>query len=125
MYQEVLYDRVPAGRQVRLHRHIGTRQEIGYGAQAREIAAELTFHFVRGRDAQRAVQYLGYAGENALRRSAYQEAIAHLTEGLEVLKTLPASPERIQHELILRAALGPALMAIRGATRLHELSPLG
>ncbi|MDH3601337.1 MAG: AAA family ATPase, partial [Candidatus Tectomicrobia bacterium] len=33
LHQEVLYDRVAAGRRVRLHRHIGTRQETGYGTQ--------------------------------------------------------------------------------------------
>ncbi len=114
LYQEVLYNRVPAGRRGRLHGRIGARLEVGYGAQAREIAAELAIHFIRGRDAQRASQYLWEAGDNALRRSAYQEAITHLMQGLEVLASLPENAERIQHELRLHTALGPALMAIKG-----------
>ena len=89
LYQEVLYNRVSVGRRVRLHGRIGTRLEMGYGAQAREIAAELAMHCVRGRDAQRASQYLWEAGENALRRSAYPEAITHLMQGLEVLASKP------------------------------------
>jgi DNA-binding winged helix-turn-helix (wHTH) protein len=48
LYQEVLYDRVPAGQRVRWHQQIGVRLEAGYGMQAREIAAELAEHFVRG-----------------------------------------------------------------------------
>ena len=49
-------------------------------------------HFERGRDAQRAVQYLRQAGQRSMERSAYVEADAHLTKGLEVLQTLPATP---------------------------------
>ncbi len=114
LYQEVLYDRVSAGRQVKLHQQIGARQEAGYGIRAREMAAELATHFVRGRDYGRAVPYLGYAGENALRRSADQEAIAHLTQGLALLPTLPETPDRLHQELELQVALGPALMATKG-----------
>ena len=58
LYQEVLYERVAASRRVRWHRHIGDRLETAYGPQAREIAAELAMHFVRGRDIPRAVHYL-------------------------------------------------------------------
>jgi adenylate cyclase len=71
LYHEVVYARVSAGHRVRLHQQVGTCKEAGYGAQARQIAAELAVHFARGRDAWRAVKYLQYAGENALRRSAY------------------------------------------------------
>jgi hypothetical protein len=41
-------------------------------------------------------------------------AVAHLTRGLEVLKTLPATPERNQQELTLCIALGAALQIIQG-----------
>jgi DNA-binding winged helix-turn-helix (wHTH) protein/predicted ATPase len=114
LYPEVLYHRVPAGQRVRLHREIGGRLEAGFGGQVREIAAELALHFVRGRDTQRAVQYLRYAGENAWRRSAYQEAVTHLTQGLELLPNLPDAAERTQQELDLQMILGPSLMATKG-----------
>ena len=114
LYQEVAYTRLTAARRAQLHRRIGERKEVGYGAQARQMAAELAVHFARGRDAWRAVHYLQYAGENALRRSAYQEAITHLTTGLEVLATLPETPRRTQQELDLQIALGPAFVVTRG-----------
>ncbi|MFQ6024330.1 MAG: winged helix-turn-helix domain-containing protein [Acidiferrobacterales bacterium] len=114
LYQEVLYDRVPARRRVRLHRQIGACLEAGHGGQAQEIAAELATHFVRGSDASRAVQYLVLAGENALRRSAHQQAITHLTQGLEILTTLPDTRERAEHELTLQYGLGGALIAAKG-----------
>jgi tetratricopeptide (TPR) repeat protein len=114
LYHEVVYARVSAGHRVRLHQQIGIRKEAGYGAQARQIAAELAVHFARGRDAWRAVRYLQYAGENALQRSAYQEAITHLTTGLEVLATVPETPARHQHELDLLMALNLALQVTKG-----------
>ena len=41
LYRDVLYERVPVGHRVTLHRQIGTREEQAYGEQARAIAAEL------------------------------------------------------------------------------------
>src|SRR5262249_43432807 len=114
LYHEVVYARVSAGHRVRLHQQIGARKEAGYGAQARQIATELALHFTRGHDAWRAVHYLHAAADQALQRSAYQEAITHLTTGLEVLTTLPETRERTQRELDFQITLGPALMATKG-----------
>ena len=123
LYREILYDRVPPSRQQRWHLQIGLRKERGYGAQARQMAAELAVHFARGHDAWRAVTYLQYAGENALQRSAYQEAIPQLTTGLEVLATVPETPARQQHELALLLALTRALQVTKGHA-VPELEPV-
>ena len=114
LYQEVVYDRLPVGARIRMHQQIGARLERGYGEQARDIAAELAEHFVRGHDTTRAVQYLSYAGEQALHRSAHQEACHQFTRALELLATLSETPARVQQELDLQLALGPALMAAKG-----------
>jgi predicted ATPase len=114
LYQQVLYQRVSAAQRVRLHQRIGARLEAGHGVQVGDIAAELAMHFECGRDAQRAVQYLRQAGQRSMERSAYVEAVAHLTRALEVLKTLPATPERTQQELTLYIALGAALQMSKG-----------
>jgi DNA-binding winged helix-turn-helix (wHTH) protein/predicted ATPase len=114
LYRETLYERVPVGRRVRWHQQIGRRLEAGYEPQARERAAELAEHFVRGRDPVRAVKYLYYAGEQAGQRSAHQEALQHLTQGLALLATLPETPARLQQELDMQLALGPVLIATKG-----------
>jgi predicted ATPase len=62
-------------------------------------------------------QGIGYwqkAGQRAIERSANLEAIGHLTTGLEVLKTLPDTPERAQQELTLHITLGVPLRATKG-----------
>jgi predicted ATPase len=114
LYHEFLYEQIPASRRARWHQQIGVRLEVGYGTRAREMAAELAAHFGRGRDYAKALQYLQYAGENALRRSAPQEAIQHLTDALALLNHLPETPAQVRQELRLQLALAPALWATKG-----------
>jgi predicted ATPase len=123
LYQEVLYVRVPAAQRADWHRRIGQREEAGYGVRGHEIAARLAQHFTQGRDYARAVKYLRQAGENALRRSAYREASALLTQGLELLAFLPPTPERMQAELRLQLAYSSALIATKSyaAPELEQL----
>jgi DNA-binding winged helix-turn-helix (wHTH) protein/predicted ATPase len=115
LYREIIYDRVPTSRRVRWHRQIGARLESGYGGRATELAAELAEHFVRGRNAVPAVRYLQAAGTQAVQRSAHQEASQHFGRALELLPTLPESPQRTQQELDLLVALGAVLIATKGA----------
>ena len=74
----------------------------------------LAQHYTEAGQSARAITYWQRAGERALQRSANLEAISHLTKGLEVLKTLPDSPERLQHELDLQITLGQALAVTKG-----------
>ena len=61
-----------------------------------------------------AVAYWYAAGKAALISSAVTEAVAQLRKGLELLHSLPVSPERHRHELDLRVALGGALLNAKG-----------
>src|SRR5262249_10935495 len=54
------------------------------------------------------------AGQRAHERSAHVEAIGHLRKGLELLKTLPDTPEHRQQELDMQITLGAALVPLRG-----------
>jgi len=114
LYQNVVYQQIAAARRVRLHQRIGERLEEAYGAHAVDMAAELAMHFEQSRDYPRAINYLQQAAENAGRRYANREALAHLTKGLALLKTLHATLERRQQELLLYLALGASLIATQG-----------
>jgi tetratricopeptide (TPR) repeat protein len=61
-----------------------------------------------------AIVFYRLAGERAARGSAHAEAVGHLTRALELVPRLPEGAERARHELALRVALGPPLIAIRG-----------
>ena len=76
----------------------------------------LAHHYTEAGLAAQAVPYWQRAGQRAMERSANIEAISHLTKGLEVLKTLPETPERHQQELTLQLALGAALSMLKGYT---------
>lgn len=74
----------------------------------------IAHHYMAAGCPAQAVPYWHQAGQRAVEQSAYTEAIAHLTKGLEGLATLPDTAERRQHELRLHVTLGPALMAMQG-----------
>jgi predicted ATPase/DNA-binding winged helix-turn-helix (wHTH) protein/class 3 adenylate cyclase len=102
----------------------GTRQQ--YHQQIAQVLAErfpetvetqpelVAHHYTEAGLPALAVPAWLRAGQRASARSAHIEAITHLTQGLEALKTLPETPERTQLELVLQTTLGPALMATKG-----------
>jgi predicted ATPase len=114
LYQNVLYDRMPASRRVQLHRRIGEQEEEIHGERAGEIAAELAMHFERGSSYKQSVRYLQRAAENAMRRFAYKEAIGLSRRGLELVERLPEGRERVRQELSLHLTLGVPLTATEG-----------
>jgi TOMM system kinase/cyclase fusion protein len=74
----------------------------------------LAQHYTEAGLIAQAIPYWQRAGEHAVERSAYAEAISHLTKGLALLKTLSDTPEHAQQELALHIALGAPLMALQG-----------
>jgi tetratricopeptide (TPR) repeat protein len=114
MYQNVLYERLPVGRRVKLHRLIGERGEEVYGKRAVEISTELAMHFERGRDYTRAAHYFKEGANNAIRRFAYQEAVDLARRGIELIEKLPETPEIVNEALCLHLTLGVPLIAIDG-----------
>src|SRR5207244_5930287 len=79
-------------------------------AQFPEIAETqpelLAHHCMEAGLIAQAVRYWQKAGQSAVQRSAHVEAIAHLRQGLELLATLPETPERIRREVDMLIALG-------------------
>jgi class 3 adenylate cyclase/tetratricopeptide (TPR) repeat protein len=112
--QEVAFGSVLNERRKELHRHTAAAIESLYADRLEDRYTELAHHYGRASDAAKAVQYMGLAGEQALQRSAYAEALAHLTAGLELVKTLPESPARDAQELQLQLELGGASTGVYG-----------
>jgi predicted ATPase len=74
----------------------------------------LAHHYAEAGYTDQAVGYWQRAGQQAVQRSAHVEAVAHFQKGLELLQTLPDTPERAQQELTLQIALGAPLIATKG-----------
>jgi class 3 adenylate cyclase/predicted ATPase len=111
---EVAYGGLLQERRRALHARIVRAIKQLYAGRLTEQVERLAHHAVQGDIWEEAVGYLQRAGQRAIERSANLEAVSHLTKGVEVLKALPATPERLQQELGLQMALGQALSATRG-----------
>jgi class 3 adenylate cyclase/predicted ATPase len=112
--QEVAYNSVLIERRKALHERTAQAIEKLYNENLDEHYSDLAHHYSRSGNTQKAIDYLRLAGQQAEQRSAYAEAISHLTTALELLKTLPDTVERTQSELVLQTTLGPALMVTKG-----------
>jgi class 3 adenylate cyclase/predicted ATPase len=115
LIQDAAYDSLLKSRRQALHRRAA---EILVG-QPERAAAEpeaIAHHFTEAGLDDLAIEWWGKAGDQALRRSAFQEAIAHLGKAIAMAdkaageKAAGASSER-RH---LHVAYGNALIATRG-----------
>jgi class 3 adenylate cyclase/predicted ATPase len=112
--QEVAYHSLVMERRRQLHERAAQGIEEVFGGQLEDHYSELAHHYSHSGNSEKAIKYLQKAGQQAVRRSAYAEAISHLTTALELLKTLPVTPERARQELTLQIALGAPLIATKG-----------
>lgn len=116
LIQEAAYQSLLKSTRQHLHWRIAQVVEARF-PDVKELQPELlAHHYTEAGLISQAIPYWQRAGERATTRSAYAEAIHHLSQGLELLKTLPDTPERAQHELMLQVTLGPVLRASKGET---------
>jgi len=113
LVQDAAYDSLLRSRRQQLHARIATVLEENFPESAETHPELLGHHYAGAGLGDRAAAYFQRAGARALERSAYLEAISHLTRGLELLGSLPESV-RAQRELDLQLALGSALTAAKG-----------
>jgi predicted ATPase len=114
LIQEAAYQSLLKSTRQQYHQRIAQVLEERFPDLCKIQPELLAHHCTEAGLSAQAIAYWQHAGQRALTRSAMLEAVAHLTKGLEVLGTLPDTPERAQQELVLRITLGPALMATRG-----------
>jgi predicted ATPase/class 3 adenylate cyclase len=112
--QEVAYNSVLIERRKLLHERAGIGLESMFAGQLDDHLGELAHHYSHSNNVSKAVEFLGRAGQQALQRSAYADALRNLSAALDLLPKLPDTPERARRELLLQLALGPTLMAVKG-----------
>ena len=116
LLQEAAYQSLLKSTRQQYHQRIAQVLAAQFPALAETQPELLAHHSTEAGLAEPAVGYWQQAGQKAHARAAYVEAIGHLTTGLEVLKTLPDTPARTQHELDLLLTLGPAVDFAKGAS---------
>jgi class 3 adenylate cyclase/predicted ATPase len=111
------------------HQRIATAMESGFPDVVANRPELLAHHYTEAQLISQAIPYWEAAGRRALLRYANQEAANHAMRGLELLGTLPDSPQRAKQELSLQLLLGPSVSFVRGPnsgepiyTRARELA---
>ena len=112
--QDVAYGTVLQEQRKALHERTGQALEGLYRTSLSDHYSDLAHHYSNSGNAQKAVEYLGLAGHQAVQRSANGEAIEHFTTAIALLQTLPDNRARSQQELGLHVALGAPLTAAKG-----------
>jgi predicted ATPase len=114
LIQDTAYQSLLKSTRQQYHRQVAQVLEEKF-SETKETQPELlAHHYTEAGLIAQALPYWQQAGERATQRSAYVEAINHLTRGLELLKTQPDTPERVQQELTLQLALSDALLPVKG-----------
>jgi class 3 adenylate cyclase/predicted ATPase len=114
LIQDAAYQSLLKSRRLQLHHQVAQILEDRFPETTETQPELLAHHYTAASLPVQALPYWQQAGQRANQRSAYVEAIHHLTTALEFLKTLPAIPVRAQQELVLQLTLGSALQATRG-----------
>ena len=114
LVQDAAYDSLLKSRRQELHATIARVLAADFPQTTATEPELLAHHLTAAGQAAAAIPFWQQAGKLALKRLALNEAIAHLNQGMELIGTLPQSPERDGKELDLRTPLGTAWMALKG-----------
>jgi predicted ATPase len=114
LIQETAYHALLESTRRQQHLQVAQLLAERFTTTAAQQPAWLAHHYTEAGYAELAIPYWQQAGQRAVDRSAHAEAIAHFTQGLALLRTLPVIPARARHELALQCSLGVQL-ATRGA----------
>jgi predicted ATPase len=116
LIQDTAYQSLLKSTRLQYHQQIAHVLEERF-PETKETQPELlAHHYTEAGLIVQAIPYWQQAGRKASQRSANVEAIAHLTKGLDLLKTLPDAPERAQQEISLQITLGTPLIVAKGYT---------
>ena len=114
LVRDAAYESLLLGRRREWHERIASRARTAFPEVAANEPELLAYHFGEAGLAGPACDYRMRAGDQAVQRSAYQEATAHFSAGLKLAETLPEPADRTRRQLDFLLKLGPALMPLRG-----------
>jgi predicted ATPase len=114
LIQDAAYASLLKSTRQHVHQQIAEVLEARFPASVETQPELVAQHYTAAGCTEPAVAYWQRAGQQASERSAYLEAVSHLTTGIELLKALPETPERTQQSLTLHIALGAALQIAKG-----------
>jgi class 3 adenylate cyclase/predicted ATPase len=138
LIQDAAYENLLKSRRQALHRRVAETLRDRFAETAGAEPEALAHHFTQAAMTDDAIEWWGKAGDQALRRSAFQEAISHLGKAIEMADKAEGGTPReitaataVSERLKLQTNYGRALAWSRGFAaeetkaayaRAHELS---
>jgi class 3 adenylate cyclase len=113
LIQDAAYDSLLKSRRQALHRRAGELLRDDPERAAAEPEA-IAHHFTQAGLDDLAIEWWGKAGDQALRRSAFQEAIAHLGKAIAMADKAEGGTPQPRRMSQLQVGYGNALMGARG-----------
>jgi class 3 adenylate cyclase/tetratricopeptide (TPR) repeat protein/ABC-type transport system involved in cytochrome c biogenesis ATPase subunit len=114
LVQEAAYESLLKSRRHLLHKHIGDVLRDQFPVIAETEPEVVAYHFTEAGLSEVALEWWRKAGQQALKRSAYSEAIAHLGKAVAIADELPDEPGGPMNRLHLQIAYGRALRGSLG-----------
>jgi predicted ATPase/class 3 adenylate cyclase len=114
LIQDTAYQSLLKSRRQQLHQQIAQVLTERFPAMQETQPELLAHHYTEAGLTEQAISYWRQAGEQAIQRSAYEEASVHFAKGLAGIKALPNTLERTHLDLALQLALSNSLMAVKG-----------
>jgi class 3 adenylate cyclase/tetratricopeptide (TPR) repeat protein len=114
LLREAAYESLLLSRRREWHERAGRALEERFAELTTNEPELLAHHFGEAGLAGQSCDYRMLAGERAVSRAAYREAIAHFSMGLKEAEKLPDDAERMRRKLDFLLKLGPALMVTHG-----------
>ena len=114
LVRDAAYESLLKSRRQELHARVAAVLEADYPEVTVRQPELIAHHLSEARLPERAIHYWRLAADDAARRQAHQEAIAHCTRGLAMLHAIPDQTQRDRCELNLQVRLGGSTVTAKG-----------
>ncbi|HTI38671.1 MAG TPA: protein kinase [Vicinamibacterales bacterium] len=114
LYQNLLYASLQPTQRASLSGRTARALVTHYGDRADEIASPLAILFEGARDFAASARYFFTAAQHAVSLFGFREALSLAERGLNALRGVPETPDRIRQEVGLQMIRGLALRLMKG-----------
>jgi predicted ATPase len=114
LVRDAAYDGLLKSRRVHIHAGIAKALQQEFPEIAQSQPEIVAYHYTQAKDHENAVHYWYEAGKQSSARSANNEAVDHLKQGLAQIPNIDDPMLRNKSELLLQTSLGNALRVIQG-----------
>ncbi|MEH2536584.1 hypothetical protein [Bradyrhizobium sp. AZCC 1699] len=114
LLRDAAYEGLLKSRRVHLHAAMAKSLEQEFPEVVQTQPEIIAYHYAQARNYEKAVHYWYEAGKRSAARSAHNEAVGHLKQGLNQIPNIDDPMLRAKSELLLQTSLGNSLRAIKG-----------